>query len=206
MKIVCLGDSTTYGMGVLRRECWSALAARETGHTLVNRGICGDTAGGMLARFERDVLQQNPDVAILMGGGNDIVATGTDLTARASLFAMLQQSAAAGIQPVLGTPLPFDAKKINPEWAELTDFSAAAQVCRGYAAWIRRLGAVFHVPVADFYGLFESLPGVPGDWYMDGLHPGPEGHKKMAALIVPMLTDIQTRHSADEGKAGYHCE
>lgn len=67
MKIVCLGDSLTYGYGVPRRDCWVSLAAEATGHTLVNRGINGDTTGGMLARFGRDVLSEQPDRVLLMG-------------------------------------------------------------------------------------------------------------------------------------------
>ena len=43
MKIVCLGDSLTYGYGVPRKDGWVSLAARATGHTLVNRGVSGDT-------------------------------------------------------------------------------------------------------------------------------------------------------------------
>lgn len=54
MKIVCLGDSLTYGYGVPRKDGWVSLAAQATGHTLVNKGVSGDTTGGMLARFARD--------------------------------------------------------------------------------------------------------------------------------------------------------
>ena len=43
MKIVCLGDSLTYGYGVPRKDGWVSLAAQATGHTLVNKGVSGDT-------------------------------------------------------------------------------------------------------------------------------------------------------------------
>lgn len=190
MKIICLGDSLTYGMGVLRRECWTTLAARETGHTLINRGISGDTTGGMLARLDQEVLRQSPDMVILLGGGNDIVATGSDRVARGNLFAMLHQSLAAGIQPVLGTPVPFDVEAIQADWAGLTDFAAAGRICREYVQWIRTLGRIFGTPVADFYALFESLPGFPGEWYLDGLHPAAPGHKRMAALICSLIAEV----------------
>ena len=41
MKIVCLGDSLTYGYGVPQKDGWVSLAAQATGHTLVNRGVSG---------------------------------------------------------------------------------------------------------------------------------------------------------------------
>ena len=36
MKLVCLGDSLTYGYGVPRRDCWVSLCAERTGHTPVS--------------------------------------------------------------------------------------------------------------------------------------------------------------------------
>ena len=36
MEIICLGDSLTYGYGVRRSQCWTELAARESGWTLRN--------------------------------------------------------------------------------------------------------------------------------------------------------------------------
>lgn len=114
MKLVCLGDSLTYGYGVPRRDCWVSLCAERTGHTLVNRGITGDTAGGMLSRFGRDVLNERPDRVLIMGGANDIFLTGSDLRARADLGALVHQSVAAGIRPMLGLPIPLSPALVPP--------------------------------------------------------------------------------------------
>ena len=56
MKMVCIGDSLTYGLGIPVNENWAALLGRELGFEVVNKGVNGDTSGGMLARLERDVL------------------------------------------------------------------------------------------------------------------------------------------------------
>ena len=118
MKIVCLGDSLTYGYGVPRRDCWVSLAAEATGHTLVNRGINGDTTGGMLARFGRDVLSEQPDRVLLMGGANDIIFGGSDAPARLNLTAMANQAVANRIRPMIGLPTPVYAEGI-PELCRL---------------------------------------------------------------------------------------
>ena len=55
-KLICLGDSLTFGAGVTRRDCGTSLVQRACGWTVVNRGIRGDTTGGMLVRLQRDVL------------------------------------------------------------------------------------------------------------------------------------------------------
>ena len=50
MDLICLGDSLTFGLGVRRGRCWTALFAEESGWNVSNRGISGDTTSGMLAR------------------------------------------------------------------------------------------------------------------------------------------------------------
>ena len=55
MRVYCLGDSTTYGFGVSRREAWPALVGAATGHEMINGGVNGDATSGTLARFCVDV-------------------------------------------------------------------------------------------------------------------------------------------------------
>lgn len=57
MKIVCLGDSLTYGFGVSRSNSWTNIVNEETRLEIVNKGINGDTTSGMLARFNEDVVK-----------------------------------------------------------------------------------------------------------------------------------------------------
>ena len=47
MDLICLGDSLTFGLGVRRGRCWTALFAEESGWNVSNRGISGDTTSGM---------------------------------------------------------------------------------------------------------------------------------------------------------------
>ena len=79
--IICLGDSLTYGYGVRRAQCWTELAAKMSGWNVVNRGICGDTTGGMLVRL-REILREeigerDERCFLLMGGCNDIFFSGS---------------------------------------------------------------------------------------------------------------------------------
>ena len=50
MKLICIGDSLTFGYGVRPSQRWTRLCAQETGWEIVNEGISGDTTGGMLVR------------------------------------------------------------------------------------------------------------------------------------------------------------
>lgn len=51
MKLICIGDSLTFGYGVRPSRRWTRLCAQETGWEIVNEGISGDTTGGMLVRL-----------------------------------------------------------------------------------------------------------------------------------------------------------
>lgn len=186
MKIVCLGDSLTYGYGVPRKDCWVSLAAEATGHTLVNRGINGDTTGGMLARFGRDVLGEQPDRVLLMGGANDIIFGGSDAPARLNLTAMANQAVANRIRPMIGLPTPVYAEGIPEPWLSVTDYQSLLPIFSAYRDWLVRFAGIFGFKTVDF-----TVPGLlpPEGYthYLDGLHPDKDGHRLMAEAVIDAL-------------------
>ena len=110
MKLICIGDSLTFGYGVRPSQRWTRLCAQETGWEIVNEGISGDTTGGILVRLhtllaDRDICVQRP-LVLLMGGANDIFFSGTDTGARANMGAMLNQLLSLGVHTMIGIPTP----------------------------------------------------------------------------------------------------
>lgn len=57
LEIVCIGDSLTYGYKLKRSEVWTKLIENKYGIKVLNKGINGDSTGGMLSRFYRDVVE-----------------------------------------------------------------------------------------------------------------------------------------------------
>ncbi len=193
MKILCIGDSLTFGFGVPRRDAWTALAQRELGVELVNRGIPGDTTAGMLARFVREAENVRPVLATIMGGLNDIFFGGDDGPARANIAAIIHQATSANIIPLLCTPAPVVVEAAREDWAGLVDFFAARETGREYAAWLRRFAATFNVPFLDFWEAFERrLNDSVGDagLYIDGLHPNAAGQALMAEMYVEKVRQL----------------
>ncbi|MBC3797527.1 hypothetical protein [Acetobacterium tundrae] len=47
MKIVCFGDSLTFGYNVAHKDKWHVLAEKKTGIRMQNSEINGDTTDGM---------------------------------------------------------------------------------------------------------------------------------------------------------------
>ena len=193
MKIICMGDSITYGFGLpdLSKR-WSDLVAARTGHTLINRGVSGDTTGGMLARCQTQVFnQQAPDAMVLLGGINDISITGQYRTAFANVISMFRQAELLSIPVILGVPLPVcPADLCPPAWEPDQNMAHLAALAEQYAALIRCYADDKGLPLADFRAPFLRPDGTADrSLFQDGLHPTEEGHRLMADVLCQVLAE-----------------
>ena len=113
MKLICIGDSITFGFGVSSGQRWTRLASDMTGAEILNLGVNGDTTGGMLVRLAELIGREDISGCIVMvsGGGNDIFFSGTDKNARANIASMTQQILACGAFPLVGLTAPICSKK-----------------------------------------------------------------------------------------------
>ncbi len=76
-KIVAFGDSITAWTG------WVSMLYGEIGVDVINAGVGGDTTADALARIDKDVIAENPDLTIINFGMNDqalFTATGKNNT------------------------------------------------------------------------------------------------------------------------------
>ena len=72
-NIVCFGDSLTAGLGADEGQDYPSVLRALVPLPVINAGINGDTTGDALKRLERDVLQQNPKIVVVMLGANDFL-------------------------------------------------------------------------------------------------------------------------------------
>ena len=81
IKIVAIGSSSTYGAGASSPEAsYPSRLAVELGRhfpghkfTVVNRGVNGEEAADMLARFETGVVAENPHLVLWQVGTNSLL-------------------------------------------------------------------------------------------------------------------------------------
>ena len=192
-KLYCLGDSLTFGYGVAPRERWLNLTSELSGWRLMNRGLCGDTTGGMLTRL-RELLNApaRPGALLLMGGANDIFYSGSELGARANMGAMIHQLLTAGVLVLVGIPMPIVPDWHPEEWGAVVDFPAAELLLGRYADWLAAYCRAFGVPTVDFRPAFLRQDGSPDPaLYLDGLHPNAQGHRRMAELLCARLRELE---------------
>lgn len=171
--VVVFGDSLTSGVGVDPDQAYPALLqdlVRAAGlpHRVVNAGVSGETTAGGLRRVSW-VLRQPADVFVLALGGNDgLRGVPTDQT-RENLAGIIR--AVRATQPearilLAGMEAP---PNMGPE------FTSA------FRGVFPALAETFGLPRIPF--LLEGVGGVPELNLADGIHPNPEGHRRMADLV-----------------------
>ncbi len=174
-RIVCLGDSLTYGFPFGPRTSWTSRLADITGYEVINEGINGNTTGDMLRRFERSVLVHRPDYVVIMGGTNDVVWRESHDRIVSNLKALVDLAVANGIRPVLGLLIPIDDEEMERRLARIRQ-------------WMREYAQENKIPVIDFYSAFVDEDGrLIQSYFLDGAHPSREGYAAMAKAIDPSI-------------------
>lgn len=184
VKIICFGDSLTFGYQVSQQEKWHVIAANKTGIQLVNRGVNGDTTEGMRGRFQQQVLNAKPEGVILMGGYNDIFFNRSWEPAAQNISTMVDQSIASGLQVFVAIPPPIHLPVAFKEGGEMVDFEKAAVMIEDYCQWLRDFSVSARIPTLDFSA---AIDWTNNDLYLDGIHQSPAGHQLMAERLIAFL-------------------
>jgi lysophospholipase L1-like esterase len=196
--VVALGDSTTAGTpgfrspleappagtGDVRSQYAYWLMQTHPEWRVLNRGVNGERSDEIRARFRRDVVAVSPDAVILIAGVNDVYQGKTAEAVTHELEGMYEVARRAGprgIPVVAGTILPYN-----------TATAAENARMRTVNGWIRAYAAAHpHVTVCDTRAAVAA-PDDPDllDTSPDGLHPTPEGYRRMALALVPVLERV----------------
>ena len=192
LRVVFLGDSLTAGLGVDADEAFPALVGemlKSDGRPVevVNAGVSGDTTAGGLRRLDW-ILRQKPDVVVVGLGGNDGLR-GLKLEAsEENLRSIIGKSRDAGATVLLlGMMIP---PNYGPEYT--TQFRDLYP----------RLARDLNVALVPFV-----LEGVGGEARLnqpDGIHPTAEGHRIIAANLLPHLLPLlpESQRLSEKGPSG----
>lgn len=178
MKIVCLGDSITWGFPHGPQDSWVDMLSRALNVTIINKGINGDTTSGMLRRFPRAVLEQKPTHLILMGGINDVVQQESYDRITHNIMDMVEMAKAEGIKVILGTPTA-------------VDFEPWEKLLIRLRQWIFQYAAEQGIAVIDFsQAFYDQSDQLKTELLLpDGGHPTRKGYKAMFEQIDLSIFD-----------------
>lgn len=185
LKIVCIGDSLTYGYKLRRSEVWTKLIEKKYGVEVVNKGINGDSTAGMLSRFYRDVVENKPSYVFIMGGANDLIMEVPLNVIKSNISTMVHQAYGNNIIPIIGTQPLTEPQMAKKYWSNITDFSRVNKELIELREWIMEFSSIFNVHVVDFCGELGNIINEENknEFYIDGLHLTPLGNESMLNTI-----------------------
>ncbi|MDW3096435.1 MAG: GDSL-type esterase/lipase family protein [Gammaproteobacteria bacterium] len=120
--ILAFGDSLTVGVGVSDAHSYPAVLAQLAGRKVVSSGISGEETTQGLARLPGVMDDVNPDLLILLQGGNDILRNRSLQKTKQNLAAMIELAQSSGVQIVLiGVPEKKLFSDMAPLYEELAE-------------------------------------------------------------------------------------
>ncbi len=172
-NVVFIGDSMLGGS-------WSGnTISAFPQYNAINKGIGGNTADQMLARFQTDVIDLHPDVVVIWGSGNGMGVFLTTAQVESDWVAMMDLARANNIRIIMATLAPHGAPSTTADdggHREVDD-------------WLRVYAFNHHdIVLADFYA---ALAGpdllLKPEYNQDGVHLTDAGHAALVPVAVQAI-------------------
>lgn len=196
VKVVCVGDSITYGSGARRyrdTKSYPALLQKKlgNGYRVRNYGLRGRTLldyGNFPYKEEpeyKKTLKEKGDVYIIMLGTNDSKVRNWNTEdykeqLRAFVTSYQKVNKRAKIY-LMQPPRCFPDEKTGIVNYKIKNDLIATEIHKSVAEVGLECGAI----VIDLYEFTEDH----GDWFADGVHPNVKGYEKIAGYIYEVLKE-----------------
>jgi len=164
-KIICFGDSLTFGTGAPEKMSYPAHLSRILKRPVVNAGVPGDTTASALLRLQREVLDRSPGIVLITLGGNDLKNRLPADAAFENLKTIVERIQKTGALVVLGgISIPFWDRGFSDRYRTLSEDTGAVLVENVYE-------------------------GILGDRSLmsDTIHPNADGYRIMAEHFAEAL-------------------
>ena len=154
----------------------------------LNQGISGNNTTQMVARYKREILDQDPQCVVIMGGTNDLAQGVTKAGILANIQKMAEDAEALDIPVILCsvTPCNDSYSNLNNPKTKGAHIVALNQMIKEYAD---SKGFVYcdyypYLVAEDGYTLKECY------WMYDHLHPNPDAYDVMEGIIKPIIEEV----------------
>jgi lysophospholipase L1-like esterase len=196
VKIIPFGDSVTAGYPYTDNcpneatdtSSWTAYVRNKLQVTVLNKGIGGQTTAELLARFDADVVANNPTHCIIMAGINDAYKPEQGITlaqSEANFDLLITRCNDNNIIPIVGIFMPTDLYTFGN--------SQANQMCDSIRTYQINYCTTNNIAMIDFYNMFyrnNGLTVITSLFTEDILHPNLNGYIRMGEEAVKALRRI----------------
>lgn len=192
MKMICIGDSLTYGYGVSNSECFISLVNKKLHINILNKGINGDTTSGIMSRSYKDIIQNHPSHVLIMIGHNDFLSGKSLDRVTDNLEEIIKECLSSKITTIVGIQPPIYEKIACKRWDRTVDYKKITKLESDYRNWIIKFCTKNSIFYIDFYECFlkELNKENADDLFIDGIHVTQKGHKIMARCLIELLNFI----------------
>jgi acyl-CoA thioesterase I len=187
LDIVAIGSSSTAGVGASDpAHTYPAVLAEELHHrwpqiavNVINKGVGGELAYQMLARFQRDVLPYHPQLVIWQSGSNQVLKSENIEGYAETLREGISRLKAAEADIVLMDPQFAPRVLARPIHLSVVDAIAAVGNDMNVAVF-QRFAVMRHWVSSDQYKIEEIISS-------DGLHMNDLSYSCIARLLAGSL-------------------
>ena len=175
-RIVILGDSLSDAYGMPREAGWVHRLDERLGdaHEVIDGAISGDTSAGAVSRIDDLLATYEPQVLIVILGGNDGLRGLPPGALERNLATLIERGQAAGAEVALmQIRLP---PNLGPIYIER------------FEAVYPRLAERYDVDVIPFF--LADLFDCPGMLMDDGIHPTEEAQGEIVEFMAPHVRGL----------------
>ena len=156
-----------------------------TGNGYLDKGVSGQNTTQMLTRFQKDVIDLNPQVVVIMGGTNDLAQGVTKQQIVENIAAMAEMADDAGIKVVICTVTP-----CNDSYSRLSDPKTKGAHIITLNGMLQDYAASKNFSWCDYWSSLVAEDGLALDakyWLYDHLHPNPDAYSLMEGIVKPII-------------------
>lgn len=172
-KIVCLGDSFTYGWPGDPKDAWPQKLADVLQIEVINAGKVSQNASDLVQRFDQDVVANGPGRVIIFAGVGDAIREIPLEEYQANIMDLVNKAEADHIEPILALPI---------------SFPGTATLNQAYREWQTSYAQEKDIKILDFQQVLFDIDGkILTKYSDDGKYPNKEGHKAMGDYVAGIL-------------------
>ncbi|HLP05354.1 MAG TPA: GDSL-type esterase/lipase family protein [Paludibacter sp.] len=176
-KVVFMGNSITEG--------WiKADSAFFKNNEFVDRGIGGQTSSEMLVRFQADVIDLKPQIAVISAGTNDLAQNNGKIEKEhilQNIISMCELAKYHHIKPIVASVLPASSFNWHKELSPANEIIELNKMIKAYADQNR-------IPYVDYHSaLKDEKNGMPLKYSKDGCHPNKECYAIMESIVLEII-------------------
>lgn len=172
--VLVLGDSLSYGTGAGEGEDYPTLLAQSTGWDVINAGVPGDTSAQGLARLPELLEEYQPNLLMVVLGGNDFLKKVPLVQTEKNLKAIIQAAKLKNIATLI-IAIP-DYQPVKAAFGGLSDHPLYATLAEETQTPL----------IEETFTRVLSKNSLKADY----VHPNAEGYKQVEAQLRASLMEL----------------